>query len=106
MRAPALIDGSREALAVAVRLAGQRDVTVSFPSLPAYWQLQRGCGAAAVPIASCTSAEARRTYRDLIAGDYYLVVESTSVFTATPTVTTAATATRASGDVCATATPT
>ncbi len=91
------------------RLAAPRDVTLAFSGAPStfYWQLQRTCDTAGGVVAGClaSSYSGTRRYRDLPAGDYYVVAEWAGSITNSFSMTATSTAptTRVAGDVCATA---
>jgi hypothetical protein len=93
------------------RLAATRDVTLSFSGAPStfYWQLQRTCSSTAGTVGGCqaSSYSGSRRFRDLPAGDYYVVGEwygasaSTIALSASSTAPTA----RVPGDLCSNAVP-
>lgn len=93
------------------RLAAPRDVTLAFNGAPStfYWQLQRTCSVGAGPVGGCQSARysGSRRYRDLPAGDYYVVAEWFGALANTVTLSAASAAPtpRAPGDICANAVP-
>lgn len=106
--------GSHATLTDAVwhfRLTSARDVTLAFSGAPStfYWQLQRTCSTNGGVVAGCqyNSYSGSRRYRDLPAGDYYVVAEWSGSLTNSIALAATSTAptTRVAGDVCATAVP-
>ena len=91
------------------RLTSPRDVTLTFGNLPAsfYWQLQRTCATTAGTLAGCLGSaySGTRRYRDLPAGDYYVIGEWYGALTNSITLsaTSTATTTRVAGDLCSNA---